>query len=341
MIQRSAILGCGGRSPAHFAAYTELNNMQLVAACDRDASRLEEKGRRFQVPACYTDLDEMLAKEKPDIIHVVAPPDVREGPIEQAGRAGVKGVIVEKPVALDPPQAGKIAALAERYSLKIAVNTQRRYFPSCQGLKALLGSGQIGDITFVRCATKGNFLSMGPHLVDLLQYFMNDVSPVSVWACAHGMNGHDYGHPAPAKVLARYIYANGATAYLEDAEDAVCTPEEPDFWQHLRLDFWGTRGRAWYVQNHSWGHQAEGMADPVATPVTWLEEDLVGQRAFTQAMGDWLEDDNAPHLNCLATNLAEFDMIMATLLSVHVSAPVELPATVPQDIVALVEDELA
>lgn len=341
MTYRSAILGCGGRSRAHFQVYPDLANMRMVAACDRDEDRLHEKGREYDIPTLYTDLADMLTKERPDILHIVTPPDVREGPIELAGKTGVRGIIVEKPVALNPTQAGKIAALAEKYGLKIAVNTQRRYFPSCQQLKALLDEGAIGNILFVRCATKGNVLSMGPHLVDLLQFFLGDVPPTSVWACAHGMNGHEYGHPAPAKVLARYVYANGVTVYLEDADDAVCTPDEKAFWQHLRLDFWGTRGRAWYTQNHDWGYQSEGMADAIRTPVTWKEEDLAGQRLFTQAMANWLDDDEKVHLNCLTNNLLQFAVIMTTLLSIHAGEPIQFPADVPSDIVETVERELS
>jgi predicted dehydrogenase len=48
-----------------------------------------------------------------------------------AGQAGVKGIIVEKPIALDYPQAKRIQDVAEEHSLKVAVNMQRRYFHTC------------------------------------------------------------------------------------------------------------------------------------------------------------------------------------------------------------------
>lgn len=340
MAYRCAVLGCGGRSVAHMQAYQGLDNMRLVAVCDMDAKRLQTAGAKFGVPGLYASLDDMLRKEKPDVLHIVTPPTVREGPIEQAGRAGVKGIIVEKPVALNGPQAATIAALAKQYGLKVAVNTQRRYFPSCQALRKTLAENRIGDILFVRCATRGNILSMGPHLLDLLEFFLNELPPKMIWACAHGMNGYDYNHPAPAKVLARYVYPNGVTAYVEDADDSVCTPGESSFWQHLRLDFWGAKGRAWYVQNHNWGYQAEGMATPVVEPAVWGDEDLAGQHAFTRAMGEWLADDQRPHLNRLDNSLLQFDMFMATMLSVHQRRPVEFPTAVPADIVATVEKEL-
>jgi predicted dehydrogenase len=321
-------------------AYKDLDNMRLVAACDMDAKRLRNAGAKFGVPGLYTDLDDMLRNEKPDVLHIVTPPTIREGPVEQAGRAGVKGIIIEKPVALNGPQAATIAALAKQYGLKIAVNTQRRYASNCQALRGILAENRIGDVLFVRGAARGNILSMGPHLLDLLEFFLNDLPPKTIWACAHGMNGYDYKHPAPAKILARYVYPNGVTAYIEDAEDAVCTPGETSFWQHHRLDFWGSKGRAWYVQNHTWGYQAEGMATPVVEAVPWSDEDLTGQRGLTRAMGEWLADDQRPHGNRLENSLLQFNMFMATMLSIHERRPVEFPTAVPADIVATVETEL-
>jgi len=337
---RSAVLGCGGRSVAHFRAYAGLTDMRVVAACDLQEDRLREKGEQYAVPRLYTDLEAMLTQEKPDLLHVVTLPAVREAPMELAGEAGVKGIIVEKPIALDLPQAQRIEAVAGRFGLKVAVNTQRRYFPSCQQLKALLCDGRIGETLFIRCATRGNILSMGPHIIDLLQLFVDDATPDTIWACADGMNGHEYGHPAPARVLARYVYPNGVTAYLEDADDAVCTPFETAFWQHLRLDIWGTKGRAWYVQNHDWGYHVNGEADPFAEAVTWRDEDAVGQRLFTQAMGEWLLDDSRLHGNCLANSLTQFRMIMATLLSTHLRRPVSMDEDIPADIVQQVEQAL-
>jgi predicted dehydrogenase len=321
-------------------AYRDIPNMELVAVCDRDETRLQEKGRQFGVPHLYADLGQMLATEKPDVLHIVTPPTIREEPMALAGEAGVRGILVEKPVALSLPQAQAIAEVAEHYGLKVAVNTQRRYHPAVTKLKQVLDEKRLGDLLFVRCATRGNLLSMGPHLLDTLQFFLDDISPVSVWACAHGINGRDYGHPAPAKTLARLVYPQGITVYFEDADDAVCTPGEAEFWHHLRLDFWGATGRAWYAQSHEWGYQVEGMATAETEPALWDAEEEQGQRLFTIGMADWLTDSSQPHLNRLDHSLTQFNIIMAMMLSIHLRQPVPFPADVPDDIVEIVEKEI-
>ena len=54
----------------------------------------------------YTDYVEMLKKEKPDIIHAVTEPTVpRHIWVEPAAEAGVKALVIEKPLALRPSEA--------------------------------------------------------------------------------------------------------------------------------------------------------------------------------------------------------------------------------------------
>ncbi|MDD3925995.1 MAG: Gfo/Idh/MocA family oxidoreductase [bacterium] len=339
MIYKSAILGCGPRAEIHMQAYEGVDEIRLSALCDMNRGRLDACGARYGILSRYESLEEMLDRERPDILHIVTPPAIREEPMLLAAQAGVRGIIVEKPIALDPAQAGAIRYIAERTGLKIAVNTQRRYFSTCRLLKQVLDEGLIGDIQWVRAVTKGNILSMGPHMVDLLLFFLGDISPAGVWATASGMNGHDYGHPAPADMLIRYIFPGGITAYCEDAAGAVGTIGEDDFWQHLEFDFWGSRGRAWWRQNSDWGYHAEGTAVPVVKPTSWAESDVPGQREFTRAMAAWLDGD-AVHLNNLDTALQGFEAIMGAFLSAYTGHVVDLSAMVPEDIVKKLEERL-
>jgi len=329
---KSAILGCGARAAVHIKAYEGIKEIHLNAACDKNETRLNEYGKMFNIPALYTDFEEMLKKEHPDILHIVTPPSIREMPIETAARLGVKGIVVEKPIALNQTQTRKIKEIVQRTDIKIAVNTQRRYFKSCQSLKRILNEGKIGDICFVRCVSKGNILSMGPHMVDLAMFFLKDVSPTHVWATAYGMNGYHNGHPAPANMMVNFLFPGQITVYYEDAENAVGVLGETEFWQHAEFDFWGAKGRAWWTQNRDWGYQSEDMAKPYLEKTSWDKDDIPGQREFTRAMAYWLDDESNVHLNCLDNALKGFDAIMGALQSAYTGKRVKLPADVPYDI---------
>lgn len=337
---RSAVLGCGPRSNSHAAAYHGLGEMELVAACDVNRERLDKYGDEFGIDKRYEDLETMLRTERPDILHIVTPPIIREQPMELAASCGVRGILVEKPIALTPGQAGRIGDIAARSGMKVAVNTQRPYFSTSQGLKQVLDDKRIGELAFVRCVTKGNILSMGPHMLDLLMFFLDGAGPESVWACARGWNGEEYGHPAPQNVLARFTYPDGLVVYLEDAEDCIGTLGETEYWMHFELDFWGSKGRAWWLQNRDWGYQCEGMKKKFSAPSIWSVDEEPGQREFTRAMTDWLDDDSKVHVNCLENSLDQFNQIMGIMVSVLTGEKVALPVEADDEVVSRLERKL-
>lgn len=329
---KAVILGCGPRSHYHAAAYKGLEGMELVAVCDMNKERLEAYGAKFGVKRLYSSLEEMLKVERPELLHIVTPPAIREEPMELAGRLGVKGIIVEKPLALSPSQERRIEAVARKYKLKVAVNTQRAYFHTTLALKKVLDEKRLGDLVFARCVTKGNILSMGPHLINLLGAFLNGAAPSAAWACARGWNGEDYGHPAPANILARLSYPNNFEVYFEDAEDCVGTPGEADFWQHFEIDFWGTKGRAWWQQNREWGYHCEGMDKPFSAPSIWEHDEEPGQREFTRAMGLWLADDSKKHACSLDSSISQLNQLMGIMLSALEGREVKLPVEVDDNV---------
>jgi len=65
---RVAFVGCGGISRSHVGGYKPCERTEIVAGVDLRAEQLEKWGKDVGVSALYTDLDEMLKKEKPDIV---------------------------------------------------------------------------------------------------------------------------------------------------------------------------------------------------------------------------------------------------------------------------------
>ena len=100
---KSAILGCRGRARGHARAYEHVKGGKLAAICDMQEDLLNF-GDEFGIDARYTDLDEMLSKEKPDLLHIVTAPVLRGSNeriryplMNQASEHGVPAAIVEKP----------------------------------------------------------------------------------------------------------------------------------------------------------------------------------------------------------------------------------------------------
>jgi len=124
------------------------------------------------------------------------------------------------------------------------------------------------------------------------------------------------------------------------SDDAVGSPEETDFWQQHEFDIWGSKGRAWWIQNHEWGYQSDGMAAPRVEKTSWQTSDIPGQREFARAIAHWLDDAANVHANCLENALAGFEAIMAAFQSALVGRRLDLPAEIADDVVQQLEERL-
>jgi len=104
---KSAMLGCGGRARGHANAYRHVKGGKLAAICDMNKELLNKFGDDFDITSRYTDLDKMLEKEKPDVLHIVTAPVLRGSNeriryplMKQASDAGVPAAIVENRLLL-------------------------------------------------------------------------------------------------------------------------------------------------------------------------------------------------------------------------------------------------
>ncbi len=325
---RCLLLGCGGRGRSHIEAYRDLRNMELCAVCDMAEERREEFRQTYNVPAAYADFETALAEVKPDIVNVVTLPGNRVWEAETCARAGVKAMIVEKPMAIKPSDLAGLTRVHETSGMEIIQNCQRRYYPQFRdGVIAEIAREKLGDLYFVRASSRGNTVGMGPHMMDLLMLFLGETRPEAVWAMAHTITeeGYQLSHKAPESIMAQYWFPNDVRVIFDCSPDALGTPGEESFWMHLHFDFLGTKGRLFLTQNKGYWYQTEGMAEPISGQSSWDEQESTGQRDFTQAVADWL-DGGPPHLNRFEVSRAVIDALLGAQKSVYENDRVTLPA---------------
>ena len=326
---RCLLLGCGGRGRSHIEAYRGLENMQMLAVCDLMEERREEFRKTYNVPAAYDDFETALSEVKPDIVHVVTSPGRRVWEAECCAKAGVKAMIVEKPMAIRPSDLEGLTRVHEQYGLEIIANCQRRYYPQFRdGVIRDIVQEKLGDLYFIRASGKGNTMGMGPHMMDLLMMFLDEAQPEAVWAMAHTINEESYQitHQAPESILAQYWFPGDVRVIFDCSPDALGTPGEESFWMHLHFDFLGTKGRLFLTQNKGYWYQCEGMAEPISGHSSWDDQEPTGQRDFTQAVADWL-DGGPPHLNRFELHKPVVEALLAAQKSVYESTRIDLPTT--------------
>ena len=323
---KCAIVGVsGGRARGHAEAYRHITRGQLAAISTRQRDKLDAFGEEFGVAARYTDYREMFAKERPDLVHVNTPPTVRLEIMEAADAAGIPALIVEKPLACQGEDYVAIRAFARRIGIKIAINHQLHYHPRRMALQRLVGEGGIGDVRFIEASARMNLAYQGTHSLQAIGAFVPGARPVTVFGQVSGMEGlrETRGqHYAPDQSLAKINYDNGVHAVLQCGANAPAVHEDGKAHTHKRIAVYGTRGYVGWTM-WSWETLVDGRHQSGAH--AYPDEDILGQAAMTEAMFDWLEDEQCVHALNLDLALQDLNVILGLYMSALHHRVIDLP----------------
>lgn len=255
---RAAVVGCGrvgselgGDAPAlgvatHCGAYRACSDTNLVAVCDLDPDRLTRCGDRWQVAHRYTDLGELLAEQRPEIVSLCTPDGTHVPLMRQILRSrSVRGVLLEKPIARTVEEAHKVVALAESRRVVISVNYSRRFAPSHIALRDWIAAGGLGRLQLVNGYYGNGLLHNGTHWLDMARYLAGEVRHVRAWDTLR-----EEGPDPTLDVELGFV--SGGRGHLLGVSDRYFTIFE--------MDLVGTKGRV-RVLDFGHGLEAFGVGD--------------------------------------------------------------------------------
>lgn len=195
---KAAIIGLGGFSRVHGFGFTDARRIKLIAGCDLDPARhaawIERVGEDVDTDAMefYTDAERMLSQARPDVVAIATKHDQHAPLTMLCAAAGVKGVICEKPIAMDLAEADAMIAACRKAGTKLAIGHQRRFNQEWLAAKKLIDDGAIGKVVHAisrwpdhRAAEYsyavyggGPLMWLSIHSVDLLRFILGDVRSV-------------------------------------------------------------------------------------------------------------------------------------------------------------------
>jgi predicted dehydrogenase len=185
----------------HIPAFRKHHHkVHLAAICDVNIEAAREAATAAGIPSAYADVDEMLAKEKPDIVDICTPPRTHAKIAIQAIEAG-SNALIEKPMAQTLQECDAIIAAACENKVKVCVaHSDLFYYPFIEARK-LVREGAIGVFRgmhiFLSTPTDymtskpdhwanklpgGVFGESGPHIIYMTLAFINPIREVSVSA---------------------------------------------------------------------------------------------------------------------------------------------------------------
>lgn len=144
---RAAVIGTGFIGTVHVQALRRLG-VEVKGVLGSSAERGRQRAADIGVPHAYASLDDLLADDGIDVVHVTSPNHAHYPQVRAILAAG-KNVICEKPLAMTSAQSAEMVDLAKASGKVCAVCYNIRFYPLNQQAHGMVKAGQLGEIRFV------------------------------------------------------------------------------------------------------------------------------------------------------------------------------------------------
>jgi predicted dehydrogenase len=193
------LVGCGAVAELLYAkALRKLEEEGVVstsAVVDPNPARTSSVAASLRGARQFASLAAALAEVKPDLA-IIATPHRWHADLVVSCLTQSISVLCEKPLAITVAECDRMIEAAQRAARVLAVGHFRRFFPSCQMVRAILGGGLLGEVrsfhllegdTYSWPAQSGSFfrrvesgggvlIDAGSHTIDLLLWWLGDVA---------------------------------------------------------------------------------------------------------------------------------------------------------------------
>jgi len=141
---RAGVIGMGFIGVSHIEAIRRIGFAELVAVADVNYELAKKKADEYNIPKCYSTVEELLADESIDVVHNCTPNNLHLEINEKIIKAG-KHVFSEKPLARNSEESSRmLQLLSENKNIIHGVNFNYRMNPLVQEMKNKVKNGEIG-----------------------------------------------------------------------------------------------------------------------------------------------------------------------------------------------------
>ena len=145
---RIAVVGGAGTWGSRYLhAYANHPACEIVALVDRAKDRRQTFADRYGVEVIFDSLDELLAREVPDIVSAILPTSHNPDAVIACAEAGVKVVSCEKPIAVELSQADAMVRTSRERGTVFSCGSVYSGVPYLLETINWIGAGNIGKLT--------------------------------------------------------------------------------------------------------------------------------------------------------------------------------------------------
>jgi predicted dehydrogenase len=171
-----AIFGTGFWAKYQIAGWRELPGVRIAALYNRTRGKAEALAKQFNVAAVYDDAEELLRRERVDVVDVITDVDTHAKFVQLAAKHKIP-VICQKPLAPDLRTAESMLAACKSAGVPLLVHENWRWQTPIRALKRVLDSGEIGRAFRARFDFITGFpvFANQPFLRELEQFILTDI----------------------------------------------------------------------------------------------------------------------------------------------------------------------
>jgi myo-inositol 2-dehydrogenase / D-chiro-inositol 1-dehydrogenase len=242
---RIALVGAGRMGRVHLGALQNSDAIELVGVVEpvaRTRAELAVDG----VPT-YAAVDELLERDSPEGVLIVAPSDQHPALVARFAAAGV-AMLCEKPLGVRAELSLEAARAAAEAGVLLQVGYWRRFVPELRALRERILAGELGEISQLSCMqwdeqppseqfrahSGGIAVDMGVHEFDQTRWLLGqEFEWIAAAHAGRSSEPRDPADPDCATLLAQL--SGGASATISLGRRF---PHADSCW----LEVWGTRG---------------------------------------------------------------------------------------------------
>jgi predicted dehydrogenase len=165
--------GLGGRPNSHAGGYRRCEDAELLAVADINPERLRQFGDEWEIAPehRYSSAQAMYEKANLDVVSVTTHNFDHHHPVIEAAEAGVKVIMVEKPLAISVEWGRKMVETCEHNGSRLLVDHTRCFLPHYRRLKQMVDDGAVGEVKTITYSGARPLLHNGTHTVGYAFYF--------------------------------------------------------------------------------------------------------------------------------------------------------------------------
>lgn len=208
------IIGTGTMGYYHAMAYNKIerelgdnSNIHLIGVADTDKMRVDEIVNKYGCKG-YTNYMDLLDSKKEngdkiDAVSICVPTSMHKDVTIAAIQKGIRGILVEKPIANNLKDAIEVVSIARKMGTLLMVGHVERFNPVVTGMKKIIDSGKLGHVVSIsakrvgplppRIRDVGIIIDLAVHDIDVISYLYGEGGrsyyPTDIYAIDGNLKG--------------------------------------------------------------------------------------------------------------------------------------------------------